>query len=477
VPAQTSSFHFRSGGIDVRAIGDSLGVEALLEGSIKEEGDRIRVTVQLIDARDGLHRFTETYDRRLESHLDLQVEIARATIAALGIDLPVGWSPVRPQTGDTLAWYYYAKARHWWRKRTQAGTDTALVYFRRATERDSSFVNAWAGRVNAYATGEVWDHLAIDDSLGAELWAIIDLALRLDPNSVEALNARATGLIGRGEIEAAEKDYRRIFELNPNFALGHLWYADLLSNTERYEAALREARRADELDPMSPIGKKVLADILRNNLRLDEAVQQYDYAIQLEPSFASPVRNKAWALVCMGLFEDARRTLARVDELDGEWPYTARMVYLMGDFEGAEGMMRRVRAGGRDDDPSLMAYILTEMGRYDDARAEYRKAADRAPGDPSVDLVLAYVYVREGASRRALEIVEHVAYVDHDPRVYFNLASIYGALGDRDRAFELLEQAHAGRKPQVMTLKVNPRFVDLRGDPRFAAFLDQVGLR
>jgi len=476
VPAQTSSFHFRGSDLTASAIGDALGVQAIFEGSVRKEGSRVRVNVQLIDTEDGYHAWTETYDREIASWLDLQVEIAYAVLRALNLEIPEGWSPLRPQTQELTAWQDYQKARHWWIKRTQEGSDTAIVYFRRAIERDSTYARAWSGLANAYITAVFWGRLPASDSLRLAMWGMAERSLELDPTLAEAVTTRAGLLFDDGEMEASEKEFLRAIELNPNYVLAHQWYADLLSRVERKEQALEEARLAYELDPMSHIVNKILGDILRGNLLLEEAIEYWNFAIDLEPDHWSSHANKSRALACLGRFEESQEANRRDIEIRGESDHAARNLYLMRDYEGALAMIERLREENPTASAELASKVHAELGNWDQAVEEYRTEANKYPGDAYTALSLAYIYARTGEEVRARAIVEAPGTIDDQPSVAWNSAGVYAALGDNDRAFELLEQAYRGRKSQVMTLAVNPRFDPLREDPRFDEFLERVGL-
>jgi TolB-like protein/DNA-binding SARP family transcriptional activator/tetratricopeptide (TPR) repeat protein len=475
VPAQSSSFRFRGDQLDIQAIADSLNVEAVIEGSVRGGSDRVRVNVQIIDAADGYHYWTDTFDRQVNTWMETQAEVAGATIQALDLDLPEGWAPP-PSTGVLTAWQDYQKAFHWWLKRTQEGSDTAVVYFRRALEEDSTYARAWAGLANAYITGAIWRFQEPYPVVRDALWEMVDRSLELDPTLIEGVTARAGLLHMDGELEAAERGFLRAIELNPNHALAYQWYADLLGDLERREQAVKEARRGWELDPMSPIAAKIYGDVLRSNMQLEEALRLWDFAIDLAPGHWSGHANKSRALACLGRFEEARAAARQEIETRGEWDHTARTLYLMRDYDSALDMIGRLR----EDDPAasaeLASRVRAELEQWEEALAEYRTAADQAPGDAWTALLLAYIYARMGEHGRARAILADPGVVEDRPSVDWGAAGVYAALGENDLALEYLERAYLGRKSSVMTLAINPRFDPLRGDPRLTEFLARVGL-
>jgi TolB-like protein/DNA-binding SARP family transcriptional activator len=475
VPAQSSSFRFRGDQLDIRAIADSLNVEAVIEGSVRGGNDRVRVNIQIIDAADGYHLWTDTFDRPVHSWLHAQAEIARATIQALELGLPAGWTPA-PSTGVLGAWQDYQKAFHWWLKRTQEGSDTAVVYFRRAVESDSTYARAWAGLANAYVTGAIWRFQEPYPAVRDELWDMVDRSLELDPTLIEGVTARAGLLHMDGELEAAERGFLRAIDLNPNYALAYQWYADLLGDLGRWEQAVEEARRGWELDPMSPIAAKIYGDLLRNNMQLEEALRLWDFAIDLAPGHWSGHANKSRALACLGRFEEARAAARKEIETLGEGAHAARTLYLMRDYDSALDMIARLREDDRVASAEVASRIWAELGQWEEALAEYRTAADQAPGDARMALLLAYIYARKGEEDRARAILADPGAVENRPSVDWGAAGVYAALGETDLAFEHLERAHRGRKSSVMTLAINPRFDPLRDDPRLTEFLERVGL-
>ena len=475
VPAQTSSFHFRPGDLDVRAIGDSLGVEMVVEGSVRSDGDRIRVNVQLIDATSGYHLWTETFDRHLNRWMDAQQEVARAAVHAMQLSVPEEWVPPS-STGDVNAWRDYQKGLYWWRKRTPIGTDSALVYLRRAIAADSAYSRAWAALANAYITGMYWQHVPRTDSIVRFVWGLIDTAERLDPGLPEAVVSRAGLLFDEGELEASEREFQRAIRMNPNSALAHQWYVDLLGRQERRAKQLQEARLAYELNPMSPIAAKILGDVLRSNLLLEEALTYWRYSIDLAPGHWSGHANMARALVCLDRFEEAAEANQSDIQIRGETDHAARNLYLMRDYAGALAMIERLRRADPHASAELSSRVYAEMGDWGRALEEFRIAADQAPGDVYTNLIAAYIYARMGDAQRARSILVAPGEVEDAPSVHWSAAAVYGVLGDFDRALDLLEQAYAGRMKSVMTLAVNPRYDALRADPRFVEFLTRVGL-
>ncbi len=255
VPAQTSSFYYKGRPQDVRSIADTLGVRTILEGSVALGDSGFRQTAQLIDTETGYHLWTETYELERDELLGHQEKVASDVVAALAIGTDDWVAPVGASTGDPTARYDYAKARHWWNKRTPAGTDTAIAYFTGAVEEDPDWALAWSGLADAYLTGMFWDHVPANDSIQAAARSAASRAVQLDSTLAEARTSYAAVLGDiEGDHEKAARELERAIELNPNYAVAHMWYGEsLFMSLGRYEEGLGALRRAYELDPLSPI--------------------------------------------------------------------------------------------------------------------------------------------------------------------------------------------------------------------------------
>jgi TolB-like protein len=186
VAARTSSFSFKDKDADIPTIAGALGVRTVLEGSVRKSGDRVRITAQLINAADGLHLWSETYDRDLDDIFVVQEEIARAIVEALEVRLTAGGALVERPTGDQEAYEEYLRGRFLWNQRTPEALEAAISHFERAVERDPDFTLAWAGLADAiltlpwYVSEADWDSLLQSGREAAER------ALELDPNLGQA---------------------------------------------------------------------------------------------------------------------------------------------------------------------------------------------------------------------------------------------------------------------------------------------------
>ncbi len=297
VVARTSAFQFRQAGLDVREIAGRLGVATVLEGSVAQLGDRIRVTADLTDARSGLALWSERFDREAGASdlFALQDEVARRIVDALRIRL-VGDDPiVHAGSRDPTAQDAYFLGLHHWTLRTTADIVAAAQWFRRAVQADSAYAEAWSGLALAYvlhtpseyAVPGITQEEALDSAEAAA-----NRALALDPTQAAAYTALGDAYRARGERKEAERAFRRAIALNPGYATAHHWLADLLMEARDGKAALEQMEIAVSLDPVAPAIMAETAQSLMMVARYDDAIAEMDRAVALHP--ANPL-VRAWA--------------------------------------------------------------------------------------------------------------------------------------------------------------------------------------
>jgi adenylate cyclase len=254
VSGRSSSFQFKGTNTGIKEVGQQLGVEAVLEGSVRKSEGRLRITAQLVSSEDGFHIWSETFDRELADVFTVQEEIANAIVAALGFQ-PVEEGAVGAADAQRVAAHdYYLLGLHRWHHRaTETDVRAALAYFDRAVEADSLYAAAWAGRALGYAVLPQYgsfpaaEGVRLTRSHGAR-------AMELDPSLAEPHAALCQSLTWmEWDWAGAEAHCRRAIELRPNDATAHQWYAELLTVAGRLDEALQEALIAEELDPLAPV--------------------------------------------------------------------------------------------------------------------------------------------------------------------------------------------------------------------------------
>jgi TolB-like protein/Tfp pilus assembly protein PilF len=281
VAGRTSSFQFRGRNEDLRKIGDQLGVEHILEGSIRKANNRVRITAQLVKAQDGFHLWSETYDRELTDIFAIQDEIASAITDALAIELDLedrGKSLVTPTTSNMDAYNLFLKGRALIAQRSDF--PQAIRLLNEATKLDPEFAAGWATGAQAYALSFYYIAESEEEALQtAERMA--NRALELDPDLATAHSALGDIYRDRQEWMKAKNSYLRALELNPNYVEANSQFAQMLWRARYYDEALKHASKASSLDPLSWINQSVTAAMLYATGDTAEAWERMEKAIAL----------------------------------------------------------------------------------------------------------------------------------------------------------------------------------------------------
>lgn len=341
VTSRTSSARYAGAGGQLPRIAAELGVGSVLEGAVRRSGDRVRVTVQLVDAREDRQIWSKTYDRALtvENLFAVEEEIARSVAAALevrltGEDRLVPGEPVSLEAHDL-----YLLGLHHWNRRTGPELRRAIGFFRRAIEGEPGYALAHAGLANSYVLLPLYAGVPPDSAMPLAKRAA-RRALGLDERLAEAHAALAFArTVHDWDWEAAEEGFRRALELRPSYATAHEWYGLLLDATGRHEEAGRHVRRALELDPHSLIINEVLGLHHLFGGRLEAAVEQLERTLEIQPEFPLGLMYLAEAYLLAERYGEARRTLRRWAGLTGADPEEAAAV-----VDGIADPARRDRA-------------------------------------------------------------------------------------------------------------------------------------
>jgi len=278
VAARTSSFALRDSNLDVREVASQLGVDTVLEGSVRRDGNRVRITAQLIDADSGYHLWSETYDRELEDIFAVQDAISTEIVQALKVTLGAEEAaPViareAPPTADVEAYQLYLQARYQWKRRGTEAVKKSIELLKRALELDPDFARAHAGLAAAYVVYP--GYLREDPAPWNELAAASAMqALARDPNLGEAHAVLAELDSSSGNWTDAEAAFFFATTLDPNDPTAHQWYSLLLRRAGRLTQGLEAAQRALELDPTSPVVNNNLAHAYMT-LGYDEQALKY----------------------------------------------------------------------------------------------------------------------------------------------------------------------------------------------------------
>ena len=410
VVARTSSFAFKGKTADVAEIAQKLRVENVLEGSLRRDGNRIRITAQLIDARNGFHLWSESYERELKDIFAMQDEITASIVNALKIKLAVALPAQRKPNPE--AYDLDLKGRYFLNKRD---LKKAIDHFQQALAKDPKDALAYAGLSEVYVVSAVRGGVAPREVMSKAKEAALQ-ALAIDDGLSEAHGSLAyVTFFYDWDWSAAEKEFKRAIELNPNNADAHHWYSHYLIAHGRFEESLRESKRALEL---SPFDRLMSVHLTWHYL----FARQYDQAIE---------QSK------------------RAGEID----------------KRAEGPWRGL--------------TLEQQGKYAEAIARFQKDLEGSPtgGSSTTKANLAHAYAASGNREAAQKILAELLEESKSKYVSpFEVALIHAGLGEKDQAFPWLEKAYEERSSELVTLTTEPRFHILRSDARFADLARRVGL-
>jgi adenylate cyclase len=388
VAGRTSSFALRNANLDLKTIGDTLGVETVLEGSVRRSGGRVRVTAQLIDAEDGFHLWSQDWERELtaDNVFEIQDEIAGAVaVAMVSGEAPTATSeangdlvPASVRTSDLDAYELYLAGRHHWATRTPEGLEEAVRLFEAALDRDSMYTPAWIGLSAAYnALPWYTDYPAGEAAERSKSAA--GRALELDPDNAEALYTLASTTHEYGlEWEEAARLFGRAIGLDPNYAQGLTWYCWYLGGMGSWEEALPWCERAVELDPLQVHALAQLGELQLLIGRHEDGLRTLSRALALQPEFGFARMRMALGLAITGRLDDAEASLrhyARSTGLPGGETSASAIVSGLRDPAFRDEAVAAV-LGWRDHEES-QAYMILDWLVFLGARDEALDEVDR----------------------------------------------------------------------------------------------------
>ena len=421
VAARTSSFYFKDKEVDIQTIGAHLGVAHVLEGSVRYQGDRVRVTAQLIKADDGFHLWSETYDREPKDLLALQDDIARQVVNSLHVLLsPDSREALSSATTvDPLAYDYYLRGRAYLRlPQDEANLEFAVELFRKAVAQYPAFADAYAGLCKG--------HLGL-----------------------YSISRDVT------HFESAESACHRALTLDRRAASVYVALGDLYRSSGQYDKAISEFDTALSLNRMLPDAHLGLGDTYLERSEPEAAEQHYRSAIELQPNYWQALMSMGNFLFQVGRVGEAIPYYRRISELmpESETAFNnmGAAYFVTGDFERASAAWRR----SLDLAPSSTAFSNVAsseffLGHYDRALALYHKAVELAPEDYELwgNLADAYrhsdygVEMAEPMYRNAIRLAESRLRINASDAGTLALAGHYHAsIGDRETALEYLDKA------------------------------------
>ncbi len=417
VMARNTVFRYKGDDRDPAVIGQELSVRAVMTGRLRQQGDRLAISAELVDVSDGTQLWGQQYNHPVEDIFETQEAIARAIADNLRRKLTGEQSARlgRHVTDSAEAYRLYLKGRHHWNKRTEEDVRKGLEYFQQAIDRDPTFAMAHVGVAESYQVS-YGDYLGLDPiEASRRARAAAERALAIDDGLGEAY---AT-LGGVEEVswnwEKAEKQYLWAIELSPGYATAHQWYGEFLADSGRYQEALAATERARSLDPLSPIINAGLAFAYLAVGRPDDALGQADQTLELAPGFVPGLLARYATFRALGRDDDAMRTFIEMLRQVGVPP------------EELRSNEEAYRTGG-----------WAAVGRL---RLDWLQGLEK-----------------EGQTADSIEWAEG-----------------YTLAAEHDRAFEVLERAYQDRYPVLGSIRLNPFLLELHPDPRFQELLRRLG--
>jgi TolB-like protein/DNA-binding winged helix-turn-helix (wHTH) protein len=424
VIARTSAMKYKRARVGIDQIGRELDVDYVLEGSIRTEGDRVRVAAQLIRVKDQTHLWARSYERTHGGMLIMQDEVAKAIANEIQVELTPQYQQrlVTRQFADARAHEAYARGRFFWNKRTDADLATAIGYFEDVLRYEPLYALAYSGLADAYFyRSYAWGSLQPRDGM-LKAKAAATKALELDSDLAEGHTSMAlVKLFYDWDWAGAEAEFKRAIELNPNYPTAHHGYAVLLMIVYgRMDDAIAEANRALELDPLSVPLNNIVASILLHAAHFDETIERARKLHELNPSMPDAYRYMSAAFEGKGSFNDAVEASMQAHVLEG--------------------------ANEQDLAQLRQAYASAGIAGYHEAEAQttIRRAKQKVP-----QTVLARLAV----------------------------ATAYAQLNENSAALDVLEKICDERSGMAVWTKIEySHFHGMRSDPRFDALLKHTGL-
>src|SRR5687767_1312046 len=417
VSPRSSVFRYKGKAIDAEKIGNELGVDAVMSGRLTQRGDNLTISVDLIDVRDKKTLWGEQFERKMSDLVNTQRDITATIADKLQLRLTGRDSNgiTKRDTTSSEAYQLYLQGRYFWNKRSSGNLKKATELLRAATEKDPQFALAYAGLADCYAVSYYYIGERNREVMPfAKIYAA--KAIELDPTLAEAhATLGFLSWVLDWDRDAAEKEFLRAIELNPNYPTAHHWYSRHLRGTGRTEEAFREIKRAEALDPLSLVIINNVAENYIDRRDLDSATRECQRMIDLDPGF--------WA---------ARQTLG---------------------------------------------IILIKQGRYAEALREAHKGAELSNRSNASLALLGHVYAKLGQQGDTEAVINELEkrYADRfaDAR---DLVVVYAGLGAKDKAFAWLEKAFKDRSVFLAFLRLEPLMESLNSDPRWKALEQRVGI-
>lgn len=415
VIARTSVMRYKGSGKSIAEIGRELNVGSVLEGSVRKAGNKVRISVQFVDASSEEPQWSHEYDREIKDVLDIQSDIAQKVAEALREYVLGGATRGENRNAATNpgAYIYYLRGRQFWNQRTETSLKKAITFFEEALRIDRNYAMAYTGLADSYATLALLEFMAPHEAYPKAKEAV-QRALALDAQLAEAHTS--LGLIKfqyDWDWKQAEKELREAIRILPNYAPAHLFLADYLKAMGRFDEALAEIGQAQELDPLSLVINIGVGHVLYLSGQYDRAIEQYKKAADLDPNF---MITHVWfgrPYLEKGMYAEAISELETAVKLSGESTLALAM----------------------------LGHGLASAGRGAEAMQILEKLKERAKSQ----------YVPS-----------------------YWIAVIYNGFRDKQQVAAWMRKAFEERSSWLVWSNVEPRFAWLRDDPAISSLLQEM---
>jgi len=418
VISRTSSMQYKKTTKKITAIAQELGVGAILEGSVRRAGQRVRIVVHLVEPGSEKHLWGDTFDRQLTDIFEVQSEVAQQITGALSVAL----SPEEKQrvekkaTHDADAYNLYLLGRFHSNKWSEQDVMKGIECYQAAIAKDPGYAVAYAGLADAYELLSIGfsskppiEYLALAKGMALK-------ALEMDDSLAEAHTSLAYARwLGDLDWTGAEREFKRALELKTSYVMAHEWYAEFLASQGRFDDAVAEIRKAQQLDPLAVPVNRAVGWILYFARRYDESVEELRKTLAMNAEFLGARLVLWWVHVARGAPEEAIADIQR--ELEKPGLKTVKKL--------------------------MLAYACAAAGRREEANGLLWELEAKLAGDNRLALLSALLFT---------------------------------ALDLKDRAFQELHRAFELREPGLLFLKVAPWLDPLRTDPRYGALVEKLGL-
>jgi len=416
VISRRSVMPFKGSRLPLPQIAARLHAALALRGTTAKVGNEWRVTVELLDAMEDRHLWGATFTRRTDEMLSREDELASAIASAVTMRLTGAAPPAENGTAaaNPLARQAYLTGRFYWNQRSQADLEQAVSYFEQAIAVDKQYAPAYVGLADSYDLMSLGSMPAQEAFQRAKSAA--QQALSVDPSAAEAYNALAMATYRQDwDFAAAERDFKKAIELDPNDSIAHQWYGEFLGDLRRFDQSIAELKKAKELDPLSPMVGCDLADGYLHAGRGAEAEAELHRIIDLYPDFVPAHSYLGSVLIEDGKFDEAM----------------------------TEAQFYRQKTGDGSLVQSVEIHRMAAAGKVEEARAEVRRLLNGKSG--------------AGFSS-------------------YQKAGLYSATSQTNAAYAALEDAYRERSWWLVTMLVDPGFDGIRDQPQFQDMARRVGL-